>query len=577
MRLSAHHQARSGPPRTGAPPLIAPSLRGYRRAWLSLDLAAAMTLLAIALPEQMAITRLAGMPALTGVYAFVVASVAFALFGSNPRMSVGADSTIAPLIAVGVAGVAASGSVRYQQLVSLLAVLVGLIVALVGLLRLGWISLLLSTPIIAGFLTGVAVIITVHQLPDLLGLSPPTGSTVARIGSMAGRLGDVNGWSLTIGLAVLAFIVGCEAVSRRLPGALIAMVVSTALVAGLGWTTHGVAVLGPIPRTGPHLGLSGLSVGTLGRLLPLAAVVALVVVIQSAATTQAFGADGSADGAAAGAASSGTDRDFMGVGLGSVAAGLVGAYAVNASPPRTAAVVESGGRTQLASLVAAAVMAALIPAAGLLEHLPLTTLAAILLFIASRILPVRDLRAIARFSRLELGLAVLTMLTVALVGVEQGVVVATVLAILDRARQDARPQLHVLGQVPGTTSFTPVSGPEPTAQVPGVLVVLFATPLWYANARHFRAEMHDALGRASGPIRFVVLDALGMHSVDFTGARALSAVIDEFEARGLHLAVARAGTGLRSSLDRAGITARLGADHFYATVGEATVALSPGS
>ena len=528
-----------------------------------------MTLLAIALPEQLATTRLAGMPPLTGVYAFVAAGLAFALLGSNPRMSVGADSTIAPLFAVGVAGVAAGGSPQYVQMVSLLAVLVGVLVALVGILRLGWISLLLSTPIITGFLTGVAIIITVHQLPDLLGIPPSAGNTVTRVHSIVSHLGDVNGWTLAIGMAVLAVIVGCEAVSRRLPGALIGVVASTALVAGAGLTAHGVKVLGSVPPSGPHFGLTGLSVAGVGRLLPLAAVVALVVVIQSAATTRAFpGGDSGPSGVA---------RDFIGVGVGSVVSGLVGSYPVDASPPRTAAVVESGGRSQLACLGAAAAMAALVPAAGLLRYLPLTTLAAVLLFIASRIVHIGDLKAIAGFSRVELALAVVTTATVALVGVEQGVVVAMGLAILERARLDARPQVHVLGRVPGTTSYAPLGGPDPTEPVPGVLVVLFATPLWYANALHFRNEMHDALVEASGPVRAVVLDAPGMSSVDFTGARALSDVIDDLQARGLTMVVARAGARARRSLDRAGITARLGSGRYFGTVGEAVAAFTPGS
>ena len=544
-------------------------MRGYRSSWLAPDLTAALTLLAIALPEQLAITRLAGMPALTGVYAFVAASVAFALIGANPRMSVGADSTIAPLFAVGVAGMAATGSPQYLQMVSVLAVLVGVLVALVGILRLGWISLLLSTPIITGFLAGVAVIITVHQLPDLLGLPASSGTTVHRIHSIAGHLGRVNRWTLAIGLGVLVIIVACEAVSRRLPGALIGVVASTVLVAGADLESHGVAVLGSVPRTGPHFGLPGLSVDDVGRLVPLAAVVALVVVIQSAATTRAF------PGARSGP--SDVDRDFAGVGAGSVLAGLIGSYPVNSSPPRTAAVVESGGRTQMACLGAAAAMAALVPAAGLLRHLPLTTLAAVLLFIASRIVHVGDLRAIARFSRLELALAVVTAATVAVVGVEQGVVVAMALAILERARQDARPQVHVLGRVPGTTSYAPLGGPEAVEPVPGVLVVLFATPLWYANALHFRTGIHDALGRSREPVRMVVLDAMGMNSIDFTGARTLSDLIDELQAQRIGLAVARAGDRARRSLDRAGITARLGPDRFFGTVGEAVVALSPGT
>lgn len=542
------------------------SLRGYRRSYIGPDLVAALTLLVIALPEQLATSRLAGMPPLTGLYAFIAGSVAFALLGSNPRMSVGADSTIAPLFAVGVAGLAAPGAARYVELVSILAVLVGVIVALVGLLRLGWIALLLSTPIITGFLGGVAVIVVVHQLPDLLGLPSPGGSMLHRIGYVAARLDRTNAWTLTIGLIVLVSIVASERLDRRIPGALIGLIASVVMVVGFGLRSHGVVVIGSLPGGGPHLGLRGLSFAAIGRLLPLAGVVALVVVSQSAATTRAFAAGDPEPGS--------VGRDFIGVGAGSILAGMVGSYPVDASPPRTAAVVAAGGRTQVTSLVAAAAMAALIPAAGLLRDVPVATLAAVLLFVASRIVHSSDVVSIARFSRFELALAAIGMFTVALVGVEQGIIVAVGLAILDRARLDARPVLHVLGRLPGTTSYAPLSAAREAEQIPGVLVVLFATPLWYANALHFTSEMEAALRRAEGPLRVVVLDSLGMSDIDFTGARALSEVLDMLARRGVTLVVARAGSRVRDSLDRAGITERIGAGHFYATVGEAVSALA---
>ena len=183
------------------------SLHGYQRAWAGADAAAGLTLLVIAVPEQLATSRLAGMPPVTGFYAFVAGTVLFALAGSNPQMSVGADSTIAPLFAAGVASIAASGSERYVDLVSILAVMVGLLVFLVSVLRLGWIAEFLSAPIVTGFLSGVAVIIVVHQLPELLGLPATSGGNEHRIGYVLTHLGQVNGWSLAIGVGVLVLMV----------------------------------------------------------------------------------------------------------------------------------------------------------------------------------------------------------------------------------------------------------------------------------------------------------------------------------------------------------------------------------
>ena len=546
---------------------ILPSLRGYQRSWAAADALAGVTLLAIAVPEQLATSRLAGMPPITGFYAFIAGTMLFALLGSNPQMSVGADSTIAPLFAVGISHLAPSGSPEYVSLVGILAVAVGALVALIGLLRLGWIAEFLSAPIITGFLAGVAVIIVVHQLPDLLGLPSVGGSTIHRIGALAGRLGHTGGWTLGIGLATLTIVLAAEAVDRRLPGALIGLVGSTAVVGMLGLPAHGVAVLGTVAHGLPRVGLHGLSWSALERVMPIAGVVALVVLSQSAATSRAFADLGDYD--------VDVGRDFVGVGAGNIVAGLVGAFPVDASPPRTAAVASASGRTQAAGLGAAAALALLAPASDLLKDVPLAALAALLIFVGIRIFRVRDLVAIARFDLFELGLAVVTLFTVALVGVEQGIGVAVGLAVLDRTRLSARPQLHVLGRIPGTTSWAPLSTTEGAAQVPGVLVALFATPLWYANAVHFRTQLSAARARTVGPLEVVVLDAIGMSDIDFTGSRALRNVLDELDRAGVPLAVARAGEHVRKSLSRSGLFDRIGSDRFFPSVDEAVTALHP--
>ena len=323
------------------------SLHGYQRAWASADLVAGLTLLVIAVPEQLATSRLAGMPPITGFYAFVAGTVLFALLGSNPQMSVGADSTIAPLFAAGVSALALTGSPHYVELVGILAVMVGLIVMLVGLLRLGWIAEFLSTPIVTGFLSGVAVIIIIHQLPDFLGLPPTTGSNPHRVGSVVTHLGQVNGWTLAIGLGVLAVMFVCARFDRRIPGALIGLVGPRRSVAALGLQAHGVAVLGTIHSGAPHLGLTGLSWSTLGSLAPLAAVVALVVVTQTAATTRAFAEQGGYDVDAG--------RDFLGVGAGSVVAGSRGLLPGRRQPAPDRGRGHGGGRTQAGALGAALV------------------------------------------------------------------------------------------------------------------------------------------------------------------------------------------------------------------------------
>src|ERR1019366_4772573 len=327
---------------------------------------------------------------------------------------------------------------------------------------------------------------------------------------------------------------------RRLPGGLVGLIGSTVAVGALGLHAHGVTILGTLAHGAPRLGLFDVSWSAIGSVAPLAGVVALVVVSQSAATTRAFADEGHYE--------VDVGRDFVGVGAGNSVAGLVGSFPVNASPARTAAVASAAGRTQLTGLGAAAAVLVLVPAAGLLKDVPLATLAAVLIFVATRIFHVRDLVAIARFDRFELGLAVVTLLTVALVGVEQGIGVAVGLAILDRTRLSARPQLHVLGRIPHTTSWAPLSVSKQAAQVPGVLAVLFATPLWYANAVHFRSQLEASLARAVGTPRLLVLDALGMTDLDYTGSRQLTEVLDQLDRDHTTFAVARSGQHARDGL-----------------------------
>ena len=446
--------------------------------------------------------------------------------------------------------------------------MVGILVALVSVLRLGWIAEFLSAPIITGFLCGVALIIVAHQLPDLFGLPPTGGTDQHRVAYVVTHLSQTNGWALAIGLGVLALVVVCERIDRRIPGALIGMVLSTALVATLDLEARGVPVLGTVKAGAPHVGLSGVSWSTVQSLAPLAAVVALVVITQTAATTRAFADRGAYDVDAG--------RDFFAVGAGSVLAGLSGSFPVDASPPRTGAVASAGGRTQAGPLGAAVVLVLLIPFAGILKDLPLATLAAILLFVAGRLFNLHDLKAVARFNVVEFALALITLLAVALIGVEQGIAVAVVLAMLDRIRKGAQSHLAVLGRVAGTTSWTPLAADHNAAQQTGVLAVLFATPLWYANATHFREQMADAVARAPGITKVVVLDAIGMTDVDFTGALALGRALDAAARNHVSFGVARAGDRLRESLRRSGLLDRIGAEHFFSTVNEAVTTLVGG-
>ena len=394
-------------------PQLFPTMRGYQSQWLGPDVLAGLTLVAIAVPEQMATVGLANVTAVTGLYAFIAGTLVFAALGRDGHLSVGADSTIAPVMAAGVAAVAVVGSPHYRDLVSFLAIMVGALIVAIGLLRLGWIAEFLSTPVITGILAGIAVEILVRQLPVIGGLAGGGTTTLARLRRVGSELAHVNTWSMGIALAVFAVIMAAEHVNRRVPGALIGLVGSTVAVAAGGLKAHGVAVLGAIHGGLPTLALPSASWSDAGRLVLPALTVAFVCVAQTAATVRASSAGAPA--------ARDFNRDLVALGAGSLVAGVSRAFAVDSSPPRTEVVRASGGRTQLTGIVAAVVaLVVVLVATGLLQDLPRAALGAILVFVATRLFRIPDFRAILRFDVVEFALAVVTLLAVALFGIEVG-------------------------------------------------------------------------------------------------------------------------------------------------------------
>jgi len=543
---------------------VARSLRGYQRSWISADLLAGMTLLVIAVPEQLATSRLADMPAATALWAFVAATLAFFLFGSSRVVSVGADSTIAPLFAAAVARLAIGGSPHAIALTSLIALVAGAVILAVGLLRLGWIADFLSVPIITGFMAGVAVIITVHQIPDILGAGASSGSLVHRIDEIVTHLHDANGWTIGIGLVVLAIMIVSDKIDKRIPAALVGLVGSTVLVVLAGLGHHGVTLLGHVAAGLPKVGVPSVTWADIGTVFPVSLTIALVCLGQTAATIRNFSDDDDP---------SSIDHDFVALGAGNILSGFAGSFPVDASPARTSVVANARGRSQAACLFAALVIVIAIPAAGQLRSVPLATLAAILLFVGSRLVRVGDLKRIAHFSRTELMLAMLTAVVVAFVGVEQGIALAVLLAVFERAYHTARPQLVELARVPGTTSWAPIRSLANGESVPGVRAVLFAGPLYFANAGVFRARVTAAIAAPHTP-RALVLDAAGMADVDFTGASVFSSLLDDLKARHIEIAIARASPEVIGNLQLGRILSRIGTDRVFETVDEAVMAIS---
>lgn len=548
-------------------PLFA-GFRGWRPADLPADAAAGLTLAAIAIPEQMATARLGGLAPEAGFLAFICGSLAFAAFGASRHMSVGADSTITPIFAGGLVLLAASGSPQYGALAAVLALMVGVLVLGAGLLRLGWVADLLSVPVTAGFLAGISIHIAVSQLPDLLGLPAGSGDVFHRLAAVAAAIGSTNLPSLAIGLGVFAIVVGGERLSPRLPSALVALALAVALTALLDLPAHGVAVVGAASLSLSMPALPPLSFEDLRALVPMALLLAIVVMVQTAATTRSFRAAGSGDD---------VNRDFVGVGAGSVASGLLGVFPVNASPPRTAIVAATGGRSQVGGLLAAAIVLALaLFGSRLLASVPQAALAGILLFVALRILRWNVLAGTWRQAPVEFLLILVTALAIVALPIEVGVALGIGLSLVHGVWSMSQTHLIEFMRVPGTSIWWPPADGLKGERLPGFLVLAFQAPLSFLNADPFRRGFIDMIDRADGTLQTVVFEASSVIDIDYTAAAALSDVIDACEKRGIGFAVARLeSVRAQLALRRFGLADRIGHDRIFRSVDNATAALAP--
>jgi MFS superfamily sulfate permease-like transporter len=539
------------------------SLRDYSPAWLSGDLIAAMTLAAIAIPEQLATARLAGMPPMAGLFAFAAGTFAFAAFGANRFISVGADSTIAPIMAGALVALAVPGAVQYSSMAATLSLLVGLILVLARIVRADWIADLLSIPVTTGFLAGISIHIIVGQLPSIMGIDATHGNLMEQFADVVGRARHFRAYPLAIGLGVLVLSQVAERWNPRIPGALVGLVIGAIAVRVFALDRHGVAVLGALPIAPPALTLTLPSWDDVTQLLPAALIVALVCMIQTAVVVRAFPSD--PDGNEA------VTRDFAGVGAGCILAAFFGAFAVNASPPRTAVVHESGGRSQLSGLFAIAIVAAIVlVASGVFRFVPEAALSGVLVFIAMRIFRAAVMRQIYRRGGWEILIVAGSAALVVFLPIQTGVTLSIMLSLLHSVYVIARPDIAELARIPGTTIWWALARGRPGEHEPGVLVIAPSAPIYFVNATYLRSRLMDAIAAKEEPCCYVVIEAHGVIDIDFTGSQILQQIIAELRARGIDLAIARMSSGrARQAAEQTGLLDALGADHVFRSVEEA--------
>jgi sulfate permease, SulP family len=505
------------------------------------------------------------MPPEAGLLAFVAGTIGFAVFGTNRFLSAGADSTIAPIFAAGLGAMAMAQSRDYASLASLLALMVGAILIAAALLRAGWIADLLSDPVTTGFFAGIAVHIIIGQLPSVLGIADLQGPLLARIPALLQQIPDANPIAAGIGIFVLAAAQLTERVAPRVPGALLAIALTALISSQLHLAQLGM--MPPLAAATPHLALSLHAIDRAPQLLPLALIVAVVCMMQTAAVLRAFPSHKGGPRHVA--------RDFAGVGAGNVLAGLFGGFAVNASPPRTSVVVQAGAGSQLAGLVAIAIVVALVFGDGtLLGFVPHAALGGLLIAIGIRLFHLRQIVRIVRLGGSEWLLVVASAALIIALPIERGMIAAIVLSLLQGFYGVARPLCTELVRAPGTTVWWP-SGEIAGDHTPGVLVFAPAAPLLFTNIDYVRNRLADALSHTHEPVRLLIVEASGVTEIDYTASQRLQQTIAALRANGMDVALARLSSErAQHQADRSGLLAAFGPQRVFRSVEDAVQALA---
>ena len=546
--------------------VVPDSDRLYQRRWLRQDLLAGIVLAALLVPQGMAYAELAGLPPETGLYTSVVALLAYALLGSSRVLVLGPDSALGPLIAAAIlplVGAHHDPSVAVAD-AGMLALLMGALCIAAGLARFGILAELLSKPVRVGFLNGVALVVLVSQLAPLFGFR--TSATGLLDESRAFVRGVADGRTvpaaLLVGVASLAVVLAIRRWWPKVPGILIAFVGATVVTGALDLAAHGVPVVGSIPSGFPAPSFPNVSLHDVGALVVAAAGMAFVSLADTTAVSRSLAAQRGERVDA--------NREIVALGAANAAAGLFQGFPVSTSATRTALAESAGSRTQLAPLVSAGVIVVvLLVDGGLTQDLPQATLAAIVIAAGLLLFDVTSLRWFWRVRRSELYLSVSALLGVAILGVLPGIAVAIALSLGDFVRRAWRPYDAVLGRIRGRKGYHDVDRHPEAEQIPGLVLYRFDAPLFFANAELFADRLLDTVSAREDATRWVIVAAEPVTDVDTSGADMLGRLLDDFHSRGMTVAFAELKGPVKDRLRGYGLVDRVGADHFYPTVGTA--------
>jgi sulfate permease, SulP family len=532
-------------------------IKGFR---VPADIIAGVTLAALAIPQMMGYTKISGTPMITGLYTILIPMTLFALFGSSRHLVVGADSATAAILAGGITGMAASGSAEWLALAEVLAFLSAGLLIIARIIRLGFLADFLSRTVLVGFLSGVGVQVALGEISGMLGLPGGGLGPIHKIINDLHQIEQTNFYSLGVSVAVLAVIVGSKKISKKVPGALLAVTASIVASWAFSLEAYGVRMLGTLPSGLPEIGLPNVhwDKGLILKLLPTAFAMFVVILAQSAATSRAYAARYNERFS--------ENVDLIGLGFANFGAALSGTFVVNGSPTMTQMVDSAGGRSQLAQITTSViVLLVLLFLTGPLANMPTAVLSAVVFLFGFELIDIKGMRKIWVQRPSEFWVALITAIVVVVVGVEEGILLAVVLSLIEHVRRSYRSKNVVLApDETGGWRAMPVITHEQIR--PGLLVYRFAHTMYYANAAQLSREVVELASGAEPSLVWFCIDSSAVADVDFSAAVTLREIYGILKGQGIRLVLAEVVDLVKAELDRYELTDLIGNDAFYETI-----------
>jgi sulfate permease, SulP family len=524
-------------------------LNGYQKSWLRGDVIAGVTVAAIAIPESLGYAKIAGLPIQTGLYCALLPALMFALIGSSRQLVVGADSATAALVAAGAGLVAAQGTAEYASAVGVLAILTAVFLLLFAVARLEFLADLISQPVLAGFLSGVGVSLIIGNLSGMLGV-PASGSTWDKLTQTLSELDQANWTTAALAFGTVIVMLVLEERMPKLPAALVSLTLFSVIAVVIDAAASGVDSVGAIPAGLPGFTIPDFQTGEFATLAASAFSIAVVILAQSAAVARSFAQKNGYTDSVKG--------DLVGLSAANLASAFTSGFAINGSPPRTAAGDSSGSKGQVVNIAMAVTVAlVLLFLTGLFEYIPSGVLDAVVFTIGIKLVKVGTLRAVGRTSRPEFLVAIVTLLAVAFVGVEQGIFLAIILSLIDRLRRQYHPADDVLLSDGKVIPRLETRVKVPAHELDDVLVYRFNAPLFFENATFFGERVRAEMAATATPVKVLVIDAAAMPDIDYTGAQTLADLGRELRGTGAELVLTEVSDAILHRIATTGIDADL--------------------